>query len=117
MRYLTVLLNELGRASFYLHPAEGVHGDLGRIGAESLVIAYSHSGETDEMLNILPRMKERGARLISLTNNPESTLGKESDVVLKAGAPEVDPIRKAPTGSTTAALSLATALVAAEISV
>lgn len=117
MRYLTVLLNELGRASFYLHPAEGVHGDLGRIGAESLVIAYSHSGETDEILNILPRMKERGATLISLTNNPESTLGKESDVVLKAGAPEVDPIRKAPTGSTTAALSLATALVSAELPV
>ena len=117
MRYLTVLLNELGHSSFYLHPAEGVHGDLGRIGAESLVIAYSHSGETDEMLNILPRMKERGATLISLTNNPESTLGKQSDVALKAGAPEVDPIRKAPTGSTTAALSLATALVAAEISV
>lgn len=117
MRYLTVLLNELGHSSFYLHPAEGVHGDLGRIGANSLVIAYSHSGETDEMLNILPRMKERGATLISLTNNPESTLGKQSDVVLKAGAPEVDPIRKAPTGSTTAALSLATALVAAKISV
>ena len=111
MRYLTVLLNELGRPAFYLHPAESVHGDLGRIGPDSLVLAYSHSGETDEMLNILPRTKERGATLVSLTNNPESTLGKESHVTLKAGAPEVDPIGKAPTGSTTAALSLATALV------
>jgi D-arabinose 5-phosphate isomerase GutQ len=117
MRYLTVLMNELGSASFYVHPAECVHGDLGRIGDDSVVVAYSHSGETDEMLNILPRMKERGATLLSLTNNIESTLGKQSDVVLKAGAPEVDPIRKAPTGSTVAALSLATALVASSIEV
>ena len=115
MRYLATLLNEEGRSAFYTHPAEGVHGDLGRIGPGSLVIAYSHSGETDEILNILPRMKERGATLLSLTSNPDSTLGQASDVALKAGAPEVDPIRKAPTGSTTAALALATALVCADV--
>ena len=114
MRYLAFLLNELGRSSFYLHPAEGVHGDLGRIGERSLVVAYSHSGETDEVLNILPRMKERGATLLALTNNTASTMAKAADAVLKAGAPEVDPIRKAPTGSTTAALSLATALVCSD---
>jgi D-arabinose 5-phosphate isomerase GutQ len=114
MRYLAYLLNELGRSAFYLHPAEGVHGDLGRIGKDSLVISYSHSGETEEILNILPRMKERGATLLALTNNPGSTMGKAADAVLKAGAPEVDPIRKAPTGSTTAALSLAASLVCAD---
>lgn len=117
MRYLTVLLNELGRPTFYLHPAEGVHGDLGRVGPDSLVVAYSHSGETEEVLTILPRMKERGATLLAFTNNPESSLGKASDAVLKAGAPEVDPIRKAPTGSTTASLSLMTALVCAHMPV
>ena len=115
MRYLTVLLTELGVASFYLHPAEGVHGDLGRIGADSLVIAYSHSGTTAEVMSILPRMKERGATLLSLTNNPDSNLGQAGDAVLKAGAPEVDPIKRAPTGSTTVSLSLAAALVSAEL--
>ena len=117
MRYIAWALNELERPAFYLHPAEGVHGDLGRIGEESLVIAYSHSGETEEILNIVPRMKERGATLLALTNNTASTLGRAADAVLKAGAPEVDPIGKAPTGSTTAALALATALIGAEIPV
>ena len=115
MRYLVVLLTELGVPSFYVHPAEGVHGDLGRFGPESLVIAYSHSGTTAEVMSILPRMKERGVTLLSLTNNVESDLGKAGEAVLKAGAPEVDPIKRAPTGSTTASLSLATALVSAEL--
>jgi len=117
LRYLTVLLGEVGKPAFYLHPAEGVHGDLGRIGPNSLVVAYSHSGETEEVLSILPRMKERGATLISLTNNPESSLGRASDAVLKSGAPEVDPIRKAPTGSTTASLAFMTALACADLPV
>jgi len=115
MRYLALLLNQLGRSAFYVHPAESVHGDLGRIGADSLVIAYTHSGETEELLNILPRTKERGATLLALTNNPASTVGQAATVALKAGAPEVDPIGKAPTGSTTASLALATALVCSDM--
>jgi D-arabinose 5-phosphate isomerase GutQ len=111
MRYLVVLLTELGVPSFYVHPAEGVHGDLGRFIDGSLVIGYSHSGTTAEVASILPRMKERGATLLALTNNPDSTLGEAADAVLKAGAPEIDPIERAPTGSTTAALALATSLV------
>jgi len=117
MRYVAMLANELGRPAFYLHPAEGVHGDLGRIGPDSLVIAYSHSGETEEVANILPRMKERRATLLVVTNKPASTLGKAGDAVLQAGGQEVDPIRKAPTGSTTVALSLVTALVCADMAV
>lgn len=115
LRYLTHLLTELGRPAFYLHPAEGVHGDLGRIGRNSVVVAYSHSGETEELLSILPRLKERGATLASLTSNPGSSLGRASEAVLKSGAPEVDPIRKAPTGSTTASLAFMTALVCADL--
>jgi D-arabinose 5-phosphate isomerase GutQ len=111
MRYLVVLLTELGVPSFYVHPAEGVHGDLGRFIDGSLVIGYSHSGTTAEVASILPRMKERGATLLALTNNPDSTLGEAAEAVLKAGAPEIDPIERAPTGSTTAALALAVSLV------
>ena len=113
MRYLAVLLTELGHAAFYLHPAEGVHGDLGRIGPESLMIGYSHSGTTAEVTSILPRAKERKAVLLALTNNPESELGQAADVAIRSGAPEVDPIGRAPTGSTTATLALATSLVRA----
>ncbi|MDA2917412.1 SIS domain-containing protein, partial [Nitrospinae bacterium AH_259_B05_G02_I21] len=96
-----------GVPSLFLHPAEGVHGDLGMIAAEDVVIALSNTGETEELVALLPYIKRLGIGLIALTGNPISTLAQRSDVVLdvsvKAEACEVGPL---PTVSTTAALAM-----------
>lgn len=100
-----------GTPSFFLHPAEGIHGDLGMVTAQDIVIAYSNSGETGEILNIIPSMKRIGAKMIAVVGNVNSTLAKNSDVVLYAGAEkEADSLGLAPTSSTTAALALGDAL-------
>lgn len=100
-----------GTPSFFLHPAEGIHGDLGMVTAQDIVIAYSNSGETGEILNIIPSVKRIGAKMIAVVGNVNSTLAKNSDVVLYAGAEkEADNLGLAPTSSTTAALALGDAL-------
>ena len=100
-----------GTPSFFLHPAEGIHGDLGMVIAQDVIIAYSNSGETGEILNIIPSVKRIGAKMIAVVGNVNSTLAKNSDVVLYAGAEkEADNLGLAPTSSTTAALALGDAL-------
>lgn len=100
-----------GTPSFFLHPAEGIHGDLWMVTAQDVIIAYSNSGETGEILNIIPSVKRIGAKMIAVVGNVNSTLAKNSDVVLYAGAEkEADNLGLAPTSSTTAALALGDAL-------
>lgn len=100
-----------GTPSFFLHPAEGIHGDLGMVTAQDVIIAYSNSGETGEILNIIPSVKRIGAKMIAVVGNVNSTLARNSDVVLYAGAEkEADSLGLAPTSSTTAALALGDAL-------
>lgn len=100
-----------GTPSFFLHPAEGIHGDLGMVMAQDVIIAYSNSGETGEILNIIPSVKRIGAKMIAVVGNVNSTLAKNSDIVLYAGAEkEADNLGLAPTSSTTAALALGDAL-------
>lgn len=104
-------LASTGTPSFFLHPAEAIHGDLGMVTSKDVVIAYSNSGETAEVLNILPSLKRIGAKLIAITGNINSTLAQNSDVVLDAGVKkEADTLNLAPTCSTTAALALGDAL-------
>lgn len=100
-----------GTPAFYLHPAEGVHGDLGMVTRGDTVVALSYSGETDEIVAILPVLKRIGARLIAVTRNAASTLGEAADVVLDVSVErEACPLNLAPTTSTTAMLALMDAL-------
>jgi arabinose-5-phosphate isomerase len=100
-----------GTPSFFMHPGEASHGDLGMITRDDIVLALSNSGETEEILRILPLIKRRGAKVIAITGRPESTLATEADVHLDAGVEkEACPLNLAPTASTTAALALGDAL-------
>ncbi|MBO6182377.1 MAG: KpsF/GutQ family sugar-phosphate isomerase [Acidaminococcaceae bacterium] len=111
---ISATLASTGTPSFYLHPAEGIHGDLGMVTADDVVIAMSNSGETGEVLNILPSLRRIGAKLIAMVGNAESTLAKNSDVVLDVGVKrEACPLGLAPTSSTTAALAFGDALAMA----
>lgn len=113
-RKLAATLASTGTPSFYLHPAEGIHGDLGMVTSSDVVIALSNSGETGEVLNILPSLRRIGAKLIAMVGNPASTLGRTADVVLNVGiAKEACPLGLAPTSSTTAALAYGDALALA----
>lgn len=113
-RKIAATLASLGVPSAFLHPAEGVHGDLGMVSRGDLVIALSNSGETEELLKILPAIKRLGVPLISLTGKPHSTLAKNSEVALDVSvAEEACPLALAPTASTTAALALGDALAMA----
>lgn len=110
-RKLAATLTGTGTAAFFLHPAEAIHGDLGAIQSDDVVIALSHSGETDEILRLLQTIKRLGARLIALTGAPLSTLGRAADAVLDCGvSTEACPLGLAPTASTTAALAMGDAL-------
>lgn len=101
----------LGVSSFSVHPSEAAHGDLGRISATDVVIALSNSGQTLELLQILPAIKRLGSKLISITGNSDSVLAKASDVVLGIGKlKESGPLGIAPTTSTTVMLALGDAL-------
>ena len=103
-----------GTPAFFLHPAEGIHGDLGMIMKGDVVIALSNSGETDEVLRILPVIKRLGASLIAMTGNPGSTLSRTGDVFLDVSVKEeACPLGLAPTASTTAALAMGDALAVA----
>ena len=110
-RKVAATMASTGTPAFFLHPAEGIHGDLGMVTAEDVVIAYSNSGETAEVLNILPSLKRIGAKLIAVVGKTNSTLAKNADAVLDAGVKrEADSLGLAPTSSTTAALALGDAL-------
>ena len=108
---VSATLASTGTPSFYLHPAEGIHGDLGMLTGDDVVIAMSNSGETGEILNILPSLRRIGAKLIAIVGNTDSTLAKNADVVLNVGVKkEACPLGLAPTSSTTAALAFGDAL-------
>ena len=104
-------LASTGTPAFFVHPGEASHGDLGMITPHDVLIALSNSGESDELLTIVPLLKRRGAKLIAMTGNPNSTLAREADIHLDASvAQEACPHNLAPTASTTAALALGDAL-------
>jgi len=103
-----------GTPAFFLHPAEGIHGDLGMIMTGDVVIAISNSGETEEVLRILPTIKRLGARLVAMSGNGASALARSSDVFLDVSvAEEACPLGLAPTASTTATLAMGDALAVA----
>jgi arabinose-5-phosphate isomerase len=113
---IAATLASTGTPSFFMHPAEASHGDLGMITGEDVVLALSNSGESPEILAIVPLIKRRGARLIALTGKPQSTLAGEADIHLYAGAvQEACPHNLAPTASTTAALAVGDALAVAAL--
>src|SRR6267143_1387971 len=100
-----------GTPSLYLHPAEALHGDLGRLVPGDMVLALSNSGETEEILRLLPALKRLGAPIIAVTGGQKSSLAAASDVVLEIGpVPEACPLGLAPTTSTVALLALGDAL-------
>ena len=104
---IAATLASTGTPALFLHPAEGVHGDLGMVMRGDVVIALSNSGETEELARMLPSLKRLGIQIIALTGNKESTLAKNSDVVLDVGVKEeACPLGLAPTASTTAALAM-----------
>lgn len=113
---IAATLASTGTPAFFLHPAEGVHGDLGMIVRGDIVIAISNSGETDEIKVLLPLIKRLGVGLISIVGNVNSTLAKKSDCVLDASiTKEACPLNLAPTSSTTVSLALGDALAVALI--
>ena len=108
---IAATLASTGTPTYFVHPAEASHGDLGMITADDTVIALSHSGETAEILTILPLIKRLGNPLISLTGNPQSTLAQQADITLNVAVDqEACPLDLAPTASTTAALVMGDAL-------
>ncbi len=109
-------LASTGTPAFFVHPGEASHGDLGMIQHDDVVIALSNSGESGELVSILPLIKRRGAYLIAITGNPESTLAREANLHLEAAvAQEACPLNLAPTASTTAALAIGDALTVATL--
>jgi len=113
-RKIAATLASTGTPAFFMHPAEASHGDLGMITAQDVVIALSNSGESGELLAIVPLLKRMGAKLISITGNHDSTLCREADAHLDASvSEEACPLGLSPTASTTAALALGDALAVA----
>jgi arabinose-5-phosphate isomerase len=110
-RKIAATLSSTGTSAWFLHPAEAIHGDLGAIREEDVVLALSHSGETEEILRLIESIRRIGAGLIALTGDPGSTLAKAADVALNCGiAEEACPMNLVPTASTTAALAMGDAL-------
>jgi arabinose-5-phosphate isomerase len=113
-RKIASTLASTGTPAYFVHPAEASHGDLGMIESGDVFIAISYSGASEELLQIVPLVKRRGAKLIALTGKPDSALAREADVHLDAAvAQEACPHNLAPTASTTAALALGDALAVA----
>jgi arabinose-5-phosphate isomerase len=115
---IAATLASTGTPSHFVHPAEAIHGDLGRIHARDLVLALSHSGETEEIVRLLPSLADREIPLIAITASQQSQLGRAASVVLPLGPiREACPLGLAPTASTTAMLALgdALALVASRV--
>ena len=110
-RKIAATLSSTGTPAFFLHPAEAIHGDLGMVHPDDVVIALSHSGETGEVLRLLETIRRLGARLIAVTGSPSSTLAQAADLTLDCHvAEEACPLNLVPTASTTAALALGDAL-------
>lgn len=111
---IAATLASTGSPAFFVHPGEASHGDLGMITGQDVLLAVSYSGETDEIVTILPLVKRMGAKLLSLTGNPKSTLAKAADVHLDVSvSEEACPLNLAPTASTTATLAMGDALAVA----
>jgi arabinose-5-phosphate isomerase len=111
---IAATLASTGSPAFFVHPAEAIHGDLGMITPKDVVLALSNSGETTELLTILPVIKRLGVPLIALTGNGGSTLSRYATVTLDVSVPaEACPLNLAPTASTTAALAMGDALAIA----
>jgi arabinose-5-phosphate isomerase len=110
-RKIAATLSSTGTSAFFLHPAEAIHGDLGAIREDDVVLALSHSGETEELIRLLESIRRIGARVIAITGSARSTLARAADVTLDCGiAEEACPMNLVPTASTTAALALGDAL-------
>ena len=110
-RKIAATLSSTGTPAQFLHPAEALHGDLGIVQSDDVILALSNSGETDELLRLLETIKRIGARLIAITGVAESTLGRAADVALDCHvSEEACPLNLVPTASTTAALALGDAL-------
>ncbi len=110
-RKIAATLTSTGTPAFFLHPAEAIHGDLGVLQTDDVIVALSYSGETDELLRLLETIKRLGARLIAITGDCSSTLGRAADVALDCRvSEEACPLNLVPTASTSAALALGDAL-------
>jgi len=113
-RKIAATLASTGTPAFYVHPGEAGHGDLGMITEADVVLALSYSGESDELLMLLPVLKRQGNRLIAMTGRPQSSLASAADVHLDVSVPaEACPLALAPTSSTTASLAMGDALAVA----
>jgi len=113
-RKIAATLASTGTPAFYMHPGEAAHGDLGMVTDADVVLALSYSGESDEILLLLPAIRRQGNRLVAMTGRPQSSLAREADVHLDVGVPaEACPLDLAPTASTTAALAMGDALAVA----
>ncbi len=111
---IAATLASTGTPAFFMHPGEASHGDLGMIAPDDVVLALSNSGESGEIVSIVPLIKRRGAKLVAMTGNPASTLAREADAHLHTGVDkEACPLNLAPTASTTAALAMGDALAVA----
>ncbi len=113
-RKIAATMASTGTPAYFVHPAEASHGDLGMIARDDVFLALSNSGESDELVRILPLLRRQGAKLVAMTGNAQSSLAREADLHLDAGvAQEACPHNLAPTASTTAALALGDALAVA----
>ncbi|MEW5981620.1 MAG: KpsF/GutQ family sugar-phosphate isomerase [Acidobacteriota bacterium] len=113
-RKIAATLTSTGTSAFFLHPAEAVHGDLGAIQTDDVVVALSYSGETPELLRLLETIRRIGARLVAMTGGTTSPLARAADVVLDCGVDaEACPLNLVPTASTTATLAMGDALAMA----
>ncbi len=110
-RKIMATLNSTGTTAIFLHPVEALHGDLGMVGPGDVVLALSHSGETVELVNLIPVLREHGAKVVAMTGGLDSSLARASDIVIDCGVErEACPLGLAPTTSTTAALAMGDAL-------
>jgi arabinose-5-phosphate isomerase len=113
-RKIVATLTSTGTPAIFLHPVEGLHGDLGMVTAQDVLMALSNSGETGEIINLLPSVKKIGAKIISLTGCPSSTLAQDSQIVINVGVErEACPLGLTPTSSTTATLVIGDAIAVA----
>lgn len=111
---ISATLSSTGTPSLYLHPADAIHGDVGRVSRDDVVVAISNSGETEEIIRLLPTIKKIGAKVIAMVGNPRSTLARYSDVIVDVAVKkEACPLNLAPTASTTAMLAMGDALAIA----
>ena len=110
---ISATLSSTGTGSIFIHPTEAAHGDMGLISKKDIVLLISNSGETDEIINILPSLKRASSKIASLTSNKKSTISKASDIPIIIKSKEACPLDLAPTSSTTAALAFGDALAIA----